>query len=196
MNHLVLMGDSIIDNASYVPGEPCVTDQVRARLSNDWQVTQLATDGDRVQETLSQLQHLPAGVTHIVISAGGNDALHAWEELYQEVESVIAALEILNGLQARFLPHYHQLLTQAVNTGAKVVVCSIYDHIPMLEPHVRLAIAIYNDVITREAYRFGLPVIDLRVLCEQKADYSALSEIEPSAQGGSKIAAAVVRCLK
>lgn len=32
------------------------------------------------------------------------------------------------------------------------------------------------------------PVIDLRLVCDQEADYSPLSPIEPSVTGGSKIA--------
>ena len=32
MSHVVLLGDSIFDNASYVPGRPAVIDQMRTSL--------------------------------------------------------------------------------------------------------------------------------------------------------------------
>ena len=39
----------------------------------------------------------------------------------------------------------------------------------------------------------GLPVIDLRRVCSEASDYSELSPIEPSGQGGLKIARTIVR---
>ncbi|WP_182988708.1 hypothetical protein [Massilia sp. Se16.2.3] len=36
-----------------------------------------------------------------------------------------------------------------------------------------------------------LPVLDLRLVCTDKADYASVSPIEPSAQGAFKIAAAI-----
>ena len=47
-------------------------------------------------------------------------------------------------------------------------------------------------LILRAAAEAGLPVIDLRLVCAAAADYSAISPIEPSVQGGAKIAAAQV----
>src|SRR5437764_9100023 len=75
MNHIVLLGDSIFDNAVYVPGGPPFVEQLRAVLGRDWQVTLLAIDGHVTADTIGQLAKLPRGATHLVISAGGNDAL-------------------------------------------------------------------------------------------------------------------------
>jgi len=44
-NHIVLCGDSIFDNGSYVRGEPDVAEQVREQLP-DSKVTLLAVDGN------------------------------------------------------------------------------------------------------------------------------------------------------
>ena len=46
----------------------------------------------------------------------------------------------------------------------------------------------FNEIILREAFRAKLPVIDLRLVCDRAADYSAVSPIEPSMAGGAKIA--------
>ena len=51
----------------------------------------------------------------------------------------------------------------------------------------------FNDVILREAAGHQLPVLDLRLVCTDAADYAAVSPIEPSAAGGAKIAAAIAR---
>jgi hypothetical protein len=39
MAHVVLLGDSIFDNAAYVGGAPDVAQQVRQRVPSGWKVT-------------------------------------------------------------------------------------------------------------------------------------------------------------
>ena len=46
--HIVLAGDSIFDNGSYVPGQPDVAQQLRNQLGEDSNVTLLAIDGDEL----------------------------------------------------------------------------------------------------------------------------------------------------
>ena len=56
--HLVLLGDSIIDNASYVPGRrPAVIDQVRSRLPEGWSAT--CSRGTGVSSTTSSAGNCP-----------------------------------------------------------------------------------------------------------------------------------------
>jgi hypothetical protein len=50
-----------------------------------------------------------------------------------------------------------------------------------------------NDVIIRSAFEFGLPLIDLRLVCSDPRDYA--NAIEPSVRGGEKIAAAIASVL-
>ena len=54
---------------------------------------------------------------------------------------------------------------------------------------------LFNDTIVREANAAHVPIIDLRNICTEAGDYSAVSPIEPSAQGGEKIAKAIVAML-
>ena len=49
----------------------------------------------------------------------------------------------------------------------------------------------FNDVILRVAFEHHLPVIDLRLVCNEPADYA--NPIEPSGRGGRKIALAIAR---
>ena len=74
MTHVVLLGDSIFDNARYVPGGPAVVDQLRASLPGG-RATLLAVDGAVAADVPRQLAALPADATHLAVSAGGNDAL-------------------------------------------------------------------------------------------------------------------------
>src|SRR4051812_12676369 len=52
-----------------------------------------------------------------------------------------------------------------------------------------LALSVINDVITREAFRHQLTLIDLRVMFAKDADFA--NPIEPSVQGGMKFARAI-----
>jgi hypothetical protein len=66
---------------------------------------------------------------------------------------------------------------------------------PGTQKLVATALALFNDVIMREAAAARVPVLDLRVICAQQADYSHLSAIEPSAGGGEKIARAIAHAV-
>ena len=73
--HLALLGDSIFDNGSYVAGKPDVIAQVRSHLPQGWHATLGAVDGATPRDIPVQLARLPSGATHLVMSAGGYDAL-------------------------------------------------------------------------------------------------------------------------
>ncbi|HEX8263373.1 MAG TPA: hypothetical protein VF547_10915, partial [Allosphingosinicella sp.] len=73
MGHVVLLGDSILDNGAYVRGGPDVVRQLRSKLPVNWDASLLALDGAVTREVRGQLARLPAGASHVVVSAGGND---------------------------------------------------------------------------------------------------------------------------
>jgi hypothetical protein len=193
MSHLVLLGDSVFDNAAYVPGQPAVIEQVRASLGKGWQATLLAVDGHVVEDVDRQLQRLPADATHLAISVGGNDALGYSSVLYQDATSVAQVLAELTAIQSEFRRGYRTMVAAARSHRLPLVVCTIYDAIPGLEQEVVTALSIFNDVIVREAAATRVAVLDLRLVCDQPADYSRLSPIEPSSIGGEKIARALAR---
>jgi lysophospholipase L1-like esterase len=192
MPHLILLGDSIFDNGRYVPGEPDVVRQVQAALPDGWQATLLAVDGATTGSLASQLTRLPRDATHLVISMGGNDALGASHILYAQVPNVAEAVRRLGEAQARFAADYEAALERALATGLPTAICTIYDTPPRPEQAIiRTALALFNDMITRAAFKRGLPLIDLRLLLNEEADYA--NPIEPSAQGGAKMADAITR---
>jgi hypothetical protein len=55
MGHIILLGDSIFDNARYVPDRPPVIEQVRRSLQSGWRATLLAVDGSGRHRHRSQL---------------------------------------------------------------------------------------------------------------------------------------------
>lgn len=72
MRHLVLLGDSIFDNHSYVaPGEPSVIEQLKTKIKDiGWNATLLAVDGNVLSDIAHQIKHVPLDATHLFISIG------------------------------------------------------------------------------------------------------------------------------
>lgn len=196
MPHVVLLGDSIFDNARYVPDRPPVIRQVRDALPPGWTASLLAVDGHTVQDVAWQLARLPADATHLVMSVGGNDALGASGLLNEPAVTVGEGLAIIREELTGFATAYGAMIEAVLARGLPLAVCTIYDAIPGMGPAELAGLAGFNDVILRSVFARGLPVIDLRLVCSESVDYSPLSRIEPSQIGGGKIADAIAGMLK
>ena len=191
MGHLVLLGDSIFDNAAYVRGAPDLVRQLRGKLPATWDASLLAVDGSVTSGVVSQLARLPRDATHLVVSAGGNDALGASHLLGQSVASVAEAVSLLEVAQARFASDYATMVEAVTATRLEIALCTIYDTPPSGSEYrlIRTALALFNDMITRAAFSAGLSLVDLRLICDEDEDYA--NPIEPSERGGDKIARAI-----
>jgi hypothetical protein len=192
MSHLVLLGDSILDNAAYVPGRPAVIDQVRNRLPAGWKATLSARDGSVINDVLGQLDCLSTDTTHLALSAGGNDVLCEIGLLQEPVRTVGDGLRLLAELRDRFAHDYRRLLEAIRNRDLPTVVCTIYDPCSPdeeLQLEAVAALGLFNDRIIGLAREYGFPVIELRAICTEIADFA--NAIEPSSAGGAKIAQAI-----
>jgi hypothetical protein len=194
--HVVLLGDSIFDNAVYVPDGMSVLDHLRRMLPKEWTATLLAVDGSTLANIPKQLQELPKDATHLVLSIGGNDALGcATFILTEPADSYRSALNGVATIREEFSHEYRRTLNSILAIGLPLAVCTIYDAIPDLTPDLSVGVAVFNDVITRQVFAVGATLIDLRLVCDEAADYSEVSSIEPSAAGGAKIASAIYNAL-
>lgn len=194
--HIVLLGDSIFDNASYVNGGPAVIDHLRRRLPSGATATLLARDGAMVCDVARQMQSVPLDASHLVLSVGGNDASeHHGLIRHEPAESFAEVLTRLGQIQDQFERDFRALLQVLASRGLATFVCTVYDSIPGLERCETAALCLFNDAILRSAFRCGLPVIDLRLVCTEYSDYAEISPIEPSATGGAKLASAILRAI-
>ena len=194
--HVVLLGDSIFDNAAYVRGGPDVVTQLQDMLPAGSHATLLAVDGDVTAGVVYQLERLPADATHLVLSVGGNDALGHVGLLARPARVGAEVLEWFADAVDAFEREYTRLLDHIVGLGLPLVVCTIYNgNLDASQRHAaRAAVAIFDDAIQRAARARGLPVIELRFVCTEPADYA--NPIEPSVQGGAKIAGSIARRLR
>ena len=192
MKHIVLLGDSIFDNASYVPEGRDVVTHLRKRLDTDSEATLLAVDGATVDDMAAQVLQIPHSATHLMLSAGGNDALQNMWIMTEQAQTVSDALSKLAMIRERFADSYRDLVRSLIELQKPIMVCTIY-HPPMFEelpqPVVATALSVFNDTILGIAFEEHLSVIETRLLLNEESDFESI--IEPSDSGGAKMAEAL-----
>ena len=199
--HLVLLGDSIFDNGSYVlPGQADVTAHLARKLPpEDWTVDMRAVDGAVTTDVQRQINNASLSLPcTFVLSAGGNDALQFLEIIEDTTpgQSVASVLLQFHEIKEGFRSEYSNTLDGILEHGQHLIVCTIYNpNFP--EPDIqKLAVAglsFFNDVITEEALRRRLPIIDLRNICAAPEAFA--NPIEPSEVGGDLITDAIISFL-
>lgn len=192
MMHVVLLGDSIFDNKAYVGSGPDVVAQLRDSLPAGSSATLAAIDGSVTSDVKAQLKTIPKDATHLIVSAGGNDALQEKGLIEQSARSVAEVLDKLAKVRDAFRARYAAMLDAVTARKLPTGVCTIYEARYEDADMRRIAaagLALFNDTILREAFKRGLPVIDLRLMFDNDADYA--NDIEPSVMGGAKIARAI-----
>lgn len=112
-HNVCLVGDSVLDNALYVRGRPCVAQQLLHRLNGGTLtdrprhlVSLVAIDGDVMRGVMqTQVGRIPRGTTHVVLSVGGNDCLREFAALRQRKNPFVLARALLD-FSARFREEY------------------------------------------------------------------------------------------
>ena len=196
MHYLILIGDSILDNAAYTEGGPAVINHLQRQLPDGWRASLGAVDGSTTEDVYPQLKELPPDTTHLLLSVGGNNALMCGAILETPVNSTAEALILLSEIARDFELAYRKMLRACLALELPLVVCTIYHgNFPDADYQQRIAVAltVFNDVILRVAVENRLKVIDLRFICNSPEDYA--NPIEPSVTGGAKIAQAIAQAV-
>jgi lysophospholipase L1-like esterase len=188
---LVLLGDSILDNAPYTTPERDTTAHLQ-NLLPAWTVVRLAQDGATMSDMRSQLRELPNRPLTAVLSIGGNDAIEHISVLDTRASNSADVLEELLAIADNFGSRYEAVARSVAEHADRLVLCTIYE--VQLQPAryaqlARVPLALLNDRIIRTASRLGLEVLELRSVCTETSDF--VLQIEPSAQGAAKIARAI-----
>src|SRR5882672_8918083 len=127
MIHIVLLGDSIFDNARYTLGGPDVISQVRQLLPADSRASLLAVDGSTTENIPSQLQGVPPDASHLVLSVGGNDALMNSGILQAPADSTSQALAQLADVSRGFEEKYRRAVGECRQIRLPLTICTIYN---------------------------------------------------------------------
>ena len=196
--HLILIGDSTLDNKSYTYGGPAVEDHIETQLEEGSAVTLLAEDGAVTGHVRRQLGQLPSDATHLAFSVGGNDALsHRYILERPAVLNTFAALSEFTDILDDFEDSYRSSLAEVLAHSLPTLVCTIYNGAfvdPSYQRVISTVARLFDDVIMQCAVDSRCPVVDLRRVCRDSSDY--YNPIEPNAEGGRKIASAILSALK
>lgn len=193
--HIALLGDSIFDNAAYTQGLPDVVTHLRRIVPAGTTATLLAVDGSTTSDVRKQVANLPSDVSRAAVSMGGNDAILHADALDLPVTSTRDALAMFGERAAIFEASYRTALAEVVSRVPQTAVCTIYNaNLPAEEAALaRVGLMLFNDAILRVAFETRLPVIDLRLVCADPADYA--NALEPSSRGAEKIAKSIAAAL-
>ena len=125
----------------------------------------------------------------MVLSVGGNDALGSSDFLSAPARSAAEALSGLADIGDEFERGYLAMLADVLAHELPTAICTIYyPRFPdaALQKVAVAGLTMFNDCIVRAAFAHSLPLLDLRLICTEEEDYA--NPIEPSTQGGEKIA--------
>lgn len=192
-HHLVLLGDSTLDNGAYTGGKPDVLAQLRRILPAGSKATLLARDGATTEDIPAQLSRTPSDATHLLLSVGGNNALMRQGLLQAPAASTAEAILMLADAVLEFETDYRKTIAACLALRLPLAVCTVYNgnfDDARYRRLTRSAIALFDDAIMRTAVENRLKVIELRLICARPEDYA--NQIEPSSAGAAKIARAIV----
>src|SRR5262249_31226883 len=148
---------------------------LRQQLPSGWQASLKAIDGSVVENVSKQALDLPIDATHLFVSAGGNDAILNAGILQMSVSTSAEVFDRLADLAGTFEHNYLRMLQAVLKLNKPTTVCTIYyPRIPEAysQKIAVAALATFNDVIIRQTFLAGIPLIDLRLVCNEDTDYA------------------------
>lgn len=187
IRHLVLLGDAL-QNIDLGSGE--IEGALMPRPRNPWKITVLPA-----LRTLQRghVREIPEDATHVAISIEGAWAIETSGLLQGGTHTISEALETLCTAADEFEGMLEGMIAAAQETGLPTVVCTLVParHAkPAQHRNVSTALAIFNDRVLRCAVAAGLSIVDLRLVCDEDADYASATLLS---RAGVRKAANVVR---
>ncbi|OGA42945.1 MAG: hypothetical protein A3G25_15795 [Betaproteobacteria bacterium RIFCSPLOWO2_12_FULL_63_13] len=187
IRHLVLLGDAL-QNIDL--GTEEIESALMPKPRNPWKLTVLQT-----LRTLKRghASEIPRDATHIVISIEGAWAIEESGLLQGGTHTISEALEKLATAADEFESILDGMIAAARETGLPALLCTLvparFAKLPQ-QRAITTALAIFNDRILRRAIAARLSIVDLRVVCNEDADYASETLLS---RAGVRKAANVIR---
>jgi hypothetical protein len=201
--HVLLLGDSTIDNKGYVGKEGFSVLEHFQKLLNPGKVSMYAKDGALIEAVSGQLDRgVESSVTHIVVSVGGNNLIYKSTVIKEKCESISDGLiRLENEISKEFEEKYEEIIQRVLKENRPVMICAVY-HPDFARKNVttldqvaaNTAMRIFHDLLFSIARKYHLPVVDLRSVISEESDYA--NPIELAHNGGEKLAKAVIQAIK
>ena len=177
-NNIVLIGDSVLNNANYVPSEKSVVDILKTKTQK---VFNFAKDGATISDCYGQLDKIPTDLnttdTYVFISAGGNDILNKRGQLdSSEIRKLFNSyMDFIKALRVKL-------------GSAKINICNLYLPANPRYNTYKSSIEEWNQLITENSSKIGemYNIINVDTLITTPDDF--VYDIEPSEIASQKIA--------
>ena len=175
---IVLIGDSILNNANYVPLNKSVADILKTKSAN---IFNYAKDNATISDCYNQLDTIQSNLntnnTNIFISAGGNNILREHRSLTK--------IELTN-LFNTYMEFIKALRVKLGN--AKINILNLYTPSNPKYQIYKPTIELWNQLLVDNSSKIGeiYNVIHLDTLLYKPEDF--VSDYEPSAKASQKIA--------
>ncbi len=179
--NIVLLGDSILDNKSYVSDGKSVENFLIERNNN---VYNLAKDNSKIIDTFNQINNIPIKLnnknTFIFLSVGGNDILSQYLDKNEDITNT----SILKSM----LLSYKNLVKSIKNRNpnSNIILLDIYYPNNLTYKRFHSIIKEWNQMLYNYGKKYNYNVLKISEYLTQENDFSF--GIEPSSNGGKKIA--------
>lgn len=188
---IVLLGDSILKNNSYVPNGKAVDNILQERsLKNDKNIElySLAENNSKIVDVYSQINKIPLSVnnksTTIFLSSGGNDILSFYVDQHGDTSDT----GFLNTMLAAY-----KKLVKAIQTRVdlcQIVLLDVYYPTSNQFAQYKPILEEWNGLIADYARENSLGLLQISQIVTSNDDFTL--GIEPSEKGGQKIAQSIL----
>jgi len=183
---IVLLGDSILKNNSYVPDGKGVDNILQER--SDKNVESIAENNSKIVDVYSQINKIPIELnnktTTIFLSSGGNDILSFYVDQHGDTNDT----GFLNTMMAAY-----KKLVKSIQTRmnlCQIVLLDIYYPTSNQFAQYKPILEKWNTLIADYARENSLGLLQISQVVTSNDDFTL--GIEPSEKGGEKIAQSIL----
>lgn len=183
---IVLLGDSILKNNSYVPDGKGVDNILQER--SDKNVESIAENNSKIVDVYSQINKIPLELnnktTTIFLSSGGNDILSFYVDQHGDTNDT----GFLNTMMAAY-----KKLVKGIQTRmnlCQIVLLDIYYPTSNQFAQYKPILEKWNGLIAAYARENSLGLLQISQVVTSNDDFTL--GIEPSEKGGQKIAQCIL----
>jgi hypothetical protein len=186
-NSIVLLGDSILKNNSYVKNGQSIEDILRENKGDNLYC--LALNNSTIVDVYSQIDSIPIELnnenTTIFLSSGGNDILAQYVDKH---DSDVSDTHVLNVIFIAYKKMVKSL--RAKMNKAKIVLIDIYYPTSNQFSQYKPIVQDWNKMLEKYARENSYGLIQISKSVTASDDFTL--SIEPSEKGGEKIARSIL----
>lgn len=185
---IVLLGDSILKNNSYVPDGKAVDNIIEERNDKNIELYSLAENNSKIVDVYSQINKIPLDInnksTTIFLSSGGNDILSFYVDQHGDTTDT----GFLNTMLAAY-----KKLVKSIQTRmdlCQIVLLDVYYPTSNQFAQYKPILEEWNSLIATYARENSLGLLQISQIVTSNDDFTL--GIEPSEKGGEKIAQSIL----